>query len=300
MRLTPGWQACALAAAIGAAAGVARADEVATAPAPDKSRYWLLDPVPGDKLRDMDTDRPNVTNTPHTIDAGHVQVETGVLSWAYDRLHFGAEDERTDAFAFGQFDVRLGVTNDLELNAVVTAYDAGRVRNYAARTTARNGGFADVYAGAKLNLWGDDGADGVGASGLAVQPQLKSPTDRDGVGNGRFEFSLPVPFVVNLPDGFHLGVQFAPSLERNTSDTGYVAGLGPSVSVDRVVFDKLDVYLEYAADPTTQRHVKTPETIDVGGVYQLTPNLTLDTGFNVGLNRASNTLTVLAGFSFRL
>ena len=55
----------------------------------DKSQYNLFNPVPDDAMRGMDTDRPNVTNTPHTVDAGHVQVETGLYDWSHfhDRTH---------------------------------------------------------------------------------------------------------------------------------------------------------------------------------------------------------------------
>ena len=34
----------------------------------------------------MDTDRPNITNTPHTIDAGHLQIEAGAADYAYRAL----------------------------------------------------------------------------------------------------------------------------------------------------------------------------------------------------------------------
>jgi hypothetical protein len=45
---------------------------------PDKWQYNLFNPTPTDLLSGMDSDRPNITNTPHTIDAGHLQIETGV------------------------------------------------------------------------------------------------------------------------------------------------------------------------------------------------------------------------------
>ena len=146
---------------------------------------------------------------------------------------------------------------------------------------------------------GDDGGDGPWATALAVQPQLKFPTARGGVGNGRFEAAVNLPFLVNLPDDIHLGLQLAPSYLRNTADTGYVAGLGAAASVDRAVIGKLDAYLEYAATPTTQRHVKVPQTIDVGGIYPVTDNLTVDAGVNLGLNRATPNVEATVGASVR-
>jgi hypothetical protein len=59
---------------------------------------------------------------------------------------------------------------------------------------------------------------------LAIQPQLKFPTARGDVGNGRFEFSAAAPFLVNLPAKFHLGVQPGISYERNSRNTEYATG----------------------------------------------------------------------------
>ncbi len=94
------------------------------------------------------------------------------------------------------------------------------------------------------------------ATSLAIQPQLRFPTARDGVGAGRFEFTVAAPFLVNLPSGFHLGIQAGASHERNSSGTGYAAGFPTSVSLDRVVLGKLDVYVEYACHLTSEQHAK--------------------------------------------
>ena len=41
------------------------------APPPDKSVYHLFNPVPREYLRGMNTDRPDQTESPYTVDAGH-------------------------------------------------------------------------------------------------------------------------------------------------------------------------------------------------------------------------------------
>jgi hypothetical protein len=265
----------------------------------DKWQYTLFNPTPDSLLRDMDTDRPNVTNTPHTIDAGHLQIETGIIDYSYYRNRTFGDNVRQDDLDFGQFNFRLGILNNLELNAVVDSYDLVQFHDYSAGTRLYAGSFGDTVFGAKLNLWGDDGGDDVWATALAIQPQFKFPAARDDVGNGRFEFAVPFPFLMNLPAGFHLGLQPGVSYERNSSDSGYVAGFPMSISLDRVVLGNLDVYLEYACDPTTEKHIETEQTMDVGGTYPLNDNVVLDTGVNFGLNRASTTIEWLAGISVR-
>jgi Putative MetA-pathway of phenol degradation len=281
------------------AAGPSPTTAAATTQPSDKWQHSLFNPTPTDELRGMDTDRPNVTNTPHTIDAGHLQIETGVIDYTYFRDDSPRENVREDDFDFGEFNFRLGVLNNLEINAVVDAYDLDQTHDYYADSISRAGSFGDTVLGGKLNLWGDESGDDVWETALAIQPQFKFPTARDTVGNGRFEFAVIAPFLMNLPAGFHLGLQPGVSYERNSSNTGYVTGFPSSISVDRVVVGDLDIYLEYACDPTTERRVETEQTIDVGGTYPLTDNIVLDTGVNFGLNNASNNIEVLAGISVR-
>jgi hypothetical protein len=284
-------------------AALARADEPSTAPPasppPDKWQDTLFNPAPDTQLRDMDTDRPNVTNTPHTIDAGHWQLETGVMDYSYYRDDSSGENVRSNHFAFGQFNFRLGVRDNLELNAVVDAYETDRDQNISSHTTFRASSLGDTVVGGKLSLWGNEGGDDTGYTALAIQPQFKFPTARSNIGNGRFEFSVVAPFLANLPAGFHLGLQTGAAQERNSNNTGYVTVFPGSVSLDRVVFGHLDVYLEYACDLTTEKHVTAPQTIDVGGTYPLTKSIMLDVGVNLGLNRASNNIEVLTGISIR-
>ncbi len=272
--------------------------EPAAAPL-NKWQYTLFNPTPHDQLRGMDTDRPNVTNTPHTIDAGHLQIETGLIDYSYDRVRSSGVTVRSDDLALAESNFRLGLTNNLEINAVIDPYEIDRTHDSGNNKTSYASGFGDTVLGAKLNLWGNESGDGIGESGLAIQPQFKFPTAGNNVGNGHFEFAIALPFLVNLPAGFHLGLQPGGSFERNTANDGYVAAMENSISVDRVVFKQLDIYLEYASDVTTEKHVEEPQTIDVGGTYPLNDNVVLDTGVAFGLNKATNNVEVLAGVSVR-
>lgn len=272
-----------------------------TAPA-DKDCYNLFNPTPRDQMRDMDIDRPNATNSPHTIDAGHFQVEAGVFDYGYDRQRYDGVNTRSDTLTAGQFNLRLGVLNDLELNAVLNAFAFQRNTDYLAPgpdRSDRQSGFGDTFVGGKLNLWGNDGADDAWTTALAIQPQLRIPTARRSLGPGRPELFVGLPFAMNLPADFHLGLQTTGSWERNAADTGYVAGWQNSINLDHVFFDKLDVYLEYSSHVTTERHQLARQFLNTGLTYDLTDNVILDTGFGFGLNKASPTFEWLAGISVR-
>ena len=208
-------------------------------------------------------------------------------------------DVRSDDLAFGQFNLRLGILNNLEINAAIDAYDLNQTRDYTAGATVRAGGSSDVVIGGKLNFWGNDGGNDIWASALAIQPQFKIPTAGIGVGNGQFEFSVAVPFLMNLPAGFHLGLQSQISEDRNSTNTGYTTGLQNSIAVDRLVAGNLDAYVEYAAAITAEKHTKAVQILAVGGSYPLADNILLDVCVNFGLNNASTDIEVLMGISVR-
>jgi len=292
--------AAAIACALLSGSGLALADESnATAPAADKSGYWLFAPVPEAELRGMDTDRPNKTNTPHTIDAGHVQLEAGFFDHVHNRDRYQGADARTDALALGHVNLRVGVLDTLELNAAIDSVDFLWTKDYLAGQSTRQRGIGDIVVGGKLNLWGAEGGDEVWSTALAVQPQWKVPTARQDLGNGHNEFFFGVPFAINLPADFHLGAQTTVSRERNRGNAGDVTGWQNSLSLDRVVVGALDVYVEYWMHLSSERHVEAQHTADIGFTYPLGDNIVLDMGVNLGLNKASNTVEWLAGASVR-
>ena len=134
---------------------------------PDKSQYWLLNPVPTDQLRDFNTDRPPKANSPYTVDAGHFQYETDLVNFATQAT--GPISINTLLAPNPTF--KVGVTNntDLEINAPTLV----GVRTFNAATNASSTiwGIGDVFIRAKVNLWGNDG----GKSALALIPYVKAP-----------------------------------------------------------------------------------------------------------------------------
>lgn len=280
----------------------ARAEDesvVSATPVASKAGASLFAPTPADQLRGMDTDRPNKTNTPHTIDAGHLQIETGFFDFAHDRDTEHGANVTSDAVALGPVNLRLGLLDDLELNLAVDTLDALWSRDHLLGQSVRQQGFGDIVAGGKLNLWGDDGGDDPWATAFAVQPQLKLPTAGSTLGNGHPEFFFGAPFLINLPAAFHLSAQTTVSWERNRGNTGDVTGWQNSASLDRVVFDVVDLYVEYWSHVSTERHQEAQQTFDYGFIYAIDDNVTLDGGVNLGLNKASTGIEVLSGMSVR-
>lgn len=247
----------------------------------------------------MATDRPNITNTPTTIDAGHVQLEAGIVDYAYDRDRYQGADADINGLSVGQFNFRLGVLNNLELNAAVDSYDFVHVHDKVTGINKDAGSFGDTVVGGKINFWGNELGEKVWDNAFAIQPQFKFPTARSDVGNGRFEALVNFPFIINLPRGFHLAYQPAVLYERSIYNTGCVAGMQNAICVDHMIGKWIDVFAEYAVEATSESHVKAPQIIDVGCAYALSDNITFDTDLNFGLNNAANNFELLAGVNMR-
>src|SRR5262245_25948677 len=88
----------AVASGLTANAQPALEDETRTAAAPDKSIYNLFNPTPRDLMREMSTDRPDQTESPYTVDAGHFQMEMDLGIATFDRDKSGGGDVRTEVW----------------------------------------------------------------------------------------------------------------------------------------------------------------------------------------------------------
>ena len=55
-------------------------------------------------MRDMDTDRPDVTESPFTVDAGHIQLETDLLKFEKEK----SESTLTKTTLLNQLNIKMG------------------------------------------------------------------------------------------------------------------------------------------------------------------------------------------------
>src|SRR3954466_16203926 len=129
-------------------------------PGSDKAGYTLFNPTPRAQMREMSTDRPDVTESPKTVDAGHVQVELSFGDYVRDEED-GVKSETSTVLPFN---VKLGLTNNIDVQLVVEPYVHQRIRSDAARET--DDGFGSTQLRLKVNLWGND----EGATALAIMP----------------------------------------------------------------------------------------------------------------------------------
>ena len=250
----------------------------------DKSRYNPFNPTPADETREFLPDRPYVTDSPYTVDAGHWLLEMGLFEYTRDRW-----GNRLDQFAFGDTNIRLGVTNYADVELMFTAYTYILTRHKNTGGQLKRSGFSDTTLKSKINILGDDG----GPVGIAFFPGVTFPSASAGVGGGGFagdgallaEFALPAGFQLRTESGIQT---------QHQSGGGSIVEYFSSASLGHAITKKLTTYIEFTTIiPTT--HGSWKGTFDTGLIYQPANNWQLDAGVNIGVTKAANGLFPFVG-----
>lgn len=265
---------------------------IETTPTPDKSAYTAFNRTPESQLRELTTDRPDLTECPYTVDAGWWQLEMDLVSNTRDHDKSGGNDLTGTATSFANINLKLGLTSKIDLQTVFSSYTRVKVRDNLTGTEARVSGFGDITSRLKINFWGNDGGD----SAFGLMPFIKWPTNQHGLGNKSVEGGLIVPYAHALPGGWDLGAMTELDVVRNDSDTGYTTEWVNTVTVGHDLTEKTGFYIELA---TTLTHGPDIATFDCGLTYGVTKQVQLDLGTNIGLTRAAADLNVFAGLSVR-
>jgi hypothetical protein len=287
------------------AAGLALLAWLASAPAgsaaaqesvakPDKSGYSLFNPTPAESMRDFSTDRPPKANSPYTVDAGHFQYEADLVSYLYDRFSPGRTTTRQ--WVVGDPTVKLGLTNRVDAELQLAPYNNLRVTQRGRpATTVEASGFGDVTPRAKVNLFGNDGGD----AALALLPYVKLSTGARGLGNNRVEGGVIAPLSLTLPDNWTAILMTEIDALANSGDAGRHTNFLNLVNLSHPLATGLTGYVELFANTASGGQVAPTYTLDLALTYLLAPDIQLDLGTNVGLNKTAPDLQAYVGLSQR-
>lgn len=270
---------------------------VQNAMAQDKSPYSLFNPTPGRLMREMTTDRPDTTESPFTIDAGHVQIETNVFGYARSRPD--VDGSTTESYDFAITNIRIGLTNDAEIGFVWQPYGSVRKHQAVAAGALQQSGIGGVDIRGKINLWGNDTIEETG-SALALLPFVSLPTDEaNGISPEHVEGGLIVPLALALPHKFGLGLNGGVVWLRDDDAAGYHAEYLATASLAYEWSDRLGTYYEVAATFNTEDPHGEIVVLGTGVTYAVMDNLQLDAGVNFGITDAADRINPFIGASTR-
>lgn len=235
-------------------------------------------------LRELEADRPDATESPVTVDAGHFQIETSFLAYGRNR----ADRVRSEWWSFAETNIKHGLNDCTDLQLVLSPWITERDRG--AERDDREG-FGDIELRLKWNLWGNDG----GETALAVMPYVKVPVSTE-VSNGHWEGGLIVPLAWRAGERWGLAVQAEAAAVHDDEEGGTDFQFSHTAVVGIDVTERAGCYLEYLGVAGDHPY----EAYASGGVtWALSDYRQLDLGAVIGLNDAAEDLTVFSGLTVK-
>jgi hypothetical protein len=263
-------------------------------PAPDKSGYNLFNPTPDDYMREMSPDRPDKTDSPFTVDAGHFQLEMDFANFTYDSPNSEHGNVKSEDYQIAPMNLKVGIFNNTDFQLVLAPWQWERNEDRSAGTVEHKSGFGDTILRVKENLIGNDG----GFFALALIPFVTLPTSQDHLDNDSVEGGLGIPFAFDVPN-WDVGFQTTFNCDRNDVGSGYHAEFDNSVSIGHAVIGKLSYHVEFFSSVSTEQNSDWIGTFDTWFTYQANKNLCLDGGVYIGVTQSADDWHPWVGMTWR-
>jgi hypothetical protein len=267
----------------------------AVARAADKSGYTVTNPTPRGLLRDLSTDRPDQTESPYTVDAGHWQLEMDFFCHTRDHDTEGDADAFVREWSIAPVNLKLGLTNRVDVQLMFDPQVRTRTEDRVADTVTTMSDVGDVTTRLKLNVWGNDG----GPTALAVMPFVKWPLSANDVRNGDTEGGVIVILGYELPAGWNSAVMTEVDFVSDGAGGRNTEWLN-SITFGRDLSDRIGVYWEFVAVTGDAPGFDWRGQLDCGFTYGLADDSQFDLGCNFGVTDSAPDFQPFVGFSRRL
>jgi len=259
----------------------------------DKSIYHLFNPTPRHLMRPLSADRPDVTESPITVDAGHVQIELSFVDYRRDDRN--NDNTEVEAWTFGATNIKFGLLNNVDLQLVFDAFVDQDTEDETTGSSTNAQGFNDSQIRLKINLWGNDGGD----TAFALMPFIQLPTGSDDLTSDEVEGGLIIPFGMELGDGWGLGLMAEIDFVYNEENDDYDIDFVHTAVVGHDIVGPLGGYLEYIGVFSGDDNTDYQALLGTGLTYGLSPDLVLDVGATFGLTESADDVNLFAGVTVR-
>jgi hypothetical protein len=251
--------------------------------------YNLFDPVPNAQLRGLSTDRPDTTESPYSVDAGHFQLEWEMLSSGRDKN----DGVRTETLT-SSINLKAGISDNIDVQLVLEPRT--RVRTTSAEGRDTEQGSNDTELRVKINMWGNDGGD----TAFAIMPFVRFPTHDKAFGeDGKAEGGVILPLAFKLPGDWDSAVMLEFDAVRNEDNDGYVWETLQSITFGHSIYGELGGFFEFVNINNNERGAGNEGYFNSGVVYGIGNNGQLDAGFNAGLTEEAEDVKYFVGVSWR-
>lgn len=180
--------------------------------------------------------RAQVTETPRTIEPGHVLVRMDGIKLSLDRAD--AAGNTYSALGVASTVVSTGVATDVDVQLGFDLFYREKVQ-YRTRSES-DSGLGDVSVRLKWRFWKDEEW---GAS-AAVLPYVRMPTNRIGPGDRVSEFGVIVPWEMHPGGGFTAGAMARWDVVQNDARNGRDSHWGASAFARQELVLGFSLYAE--------------------------------------------------------
>lgn len=253
-----------------------------------KEQFNLFHPTPRKYMRPMVPDRPGITESPYSVDAGHFQYESDGLRLLTRRegTARGRDWYVNHALA------KIGLTNKTDFQVAFDSYTTTHAYDEADPTVSQRAhGAGDVTLRLKHTLFGDD--DSRWALGVIGYVQL--PTGH--MGDGGYEPGLVVPAIFQINKDWSAGGQVEANLYFDREQSQHYVQLTPTLTTDYAFNKLLEAFIEVVG----YRDLRASEwrgSVNVGPQFDIGDNLQFDFGAHLPLTHGVDH-EFFVGFSFR-
>jgi hypothetical protein len=261
---------------------------------PDKSGYNLFNPTPDEYMREISPDRPDKTDCPFTMDAGHFQLEMDFVNYTYDLPSSQHGNTQSDEYQIAPMNLKVGVFNNTDFQVVLAPWQRQRTESGNLGTVGHQSGFGDTTLRVKQNLTGND----VGFFALALIPFVTLPTSQDNLGAGSVQGGVGIPYAFDVPN-WDVGFQTTFNYDRNNDGNGYHAEFDNSVSIGHAIIGPLEYHVEFFSSVSTEQNSEWIGTVDTQFTYQVNKNLISDSGVYIGVTPAADNWHPWLGMTWR-
>lgn len=254
----------------------------------NKAHYNLFNPTPKELMREMSTDRPDTTESPISVDAGHFQIESSFIDYNRDKTG-GVKNETWIA---GQTNIKVGLLDRTDIQFIIDPYTNSKTTGGGASSTAN--GISDLTIRLKQNMWGNEGDT---KTAFAVMPWISAPTGNDDLSVSKYEGGLIAPLSIEVASGVATAVMIQADVLWDGAK--YYAQWTHTNTWGFEITDALGIYVEYVGQHRSGTSSEYVAIGDVGVTFAVNDNLILDTGVRVGLNSRADDFGWFAGVSYR-
>lgn len=253
-----------------------------------QKKHSLFNPVPKEQMREMETDRPDVTESPYTVDAGHFQLETDLVRTISEK----SESIKTKTLLINQMNLKVGLTGSTAVQIGFQTYGWERETELDSGNKTVNDGHGDLTFRIKQNLIGNDKGNFI----MALLPYVKIPTSK--YEDSRFEGGLIVPMQYKFSGEWNLGFQVELDRLKDQDDNAMHTEFLQTLTVSHPIIKGLDGIAETYYTYDFKAH-QFSNYINAAIQIDAAKDFKLDAGLNIGLQHTA-AKHFFIGASYRL